>query len=72
MVDVNQAPATRGVTNPNVNRPFFGVNPALASVVQSQSRGTLDYHGLLTRVVRRFAGGTSFSASYTFGKAINL
>ena len=72
MVDVNQAPATLGVTNPNVNRPFFGVNPALAAVVQSQSRGTLDYHGLLTRVVRRFAGGTSFSASYTFGKAIDL
>jgi hypothetical protein len=72
MVDVNQAPATLGVTNPNVNRPSFGVNPALGAVVQSQSRGTLDYHGLLTRVVRRFAGGTSFSASYTFGKAIDL
>jgi hypothetical protein len=72
IVDVNQAPATLGVTNPNVNRPFFSVNPALASVNQSQSRGTIDYHALQTRAVRRFAGGTSLAASYTFGKAIDL
>jgi hypothetical protein len=72
IIDVNQAPASLGVTNPNVNRPFFSVNPALASVNQSQSRGTLDYHALQTRVVRRFSGGTSLSASYTFGKAIDV
>ena len=72
LVDVNQAPAQIGVTNSNINRPFFGVNPALGSVTQSQSRGTLDYHALLTRVVRRFSNGVSFTSSYTFGKAIDL
>lgn len=72
MVDVNQAPARFGVTNPNVNRPFFGVNPSLASVIQSTSEGTLDYHALQARFVRRFADGWSFQSSYTFGKAIDL
>jgi hypothetical protein len=72
LVDVNQAPARLGVTNPNVNRPFAAVNPTLGSVVQSQSRGTLDYHALLTRLVRRFSDGIALSASYTFGKAIDL
>ena len=72
LVDVNQAPAQLGVTNSNVNRPFFGVNPTLASVAQSQSAGTLDYRALLTRVVRRFADGLWFSSSYTCGRAIDL
>ena len=72
LVDVNQAPAQVGVTNSNVNRPFFSVNPALGSVTQSQSRGTLDYHALLTRFVRRFSNGLWFTSSYTFGKAIDL
>ena len=59
LVDVNQAPAQLGVTNSNVNRPFFRVNPALGSVAQSQSRGTLDYHALQARFVRRFSGASS-------------
>ena len=63
LVDVNQAPAQIGVTNPNINRPFFSVNPALGSITQSQSRGTLDYHALLTRFVRRFSNGLSFTSS---------
>jgi hypothetical protein len=72
LVDVNQAPATPGVTNANVNRPFFRVNPTLASVVQSTPKGTLDYHAVQARLVRRFSGGLSFQTSYTFGKAIDL
>jgi len=72
LVDVNQAPAQLGATNPNVNRPFFPVNPGLASVAQSQSRGTLDYHALLTRFVKRFSNDLWFTSSYTFGKAIDL
>ena len=71
-VDVNQAPARLGVTNPNVNRPSFSANPSLASVAQAQSKGELDYHGLQTRLVRRFSGGFGFTTSYTFGKAIDL
>ena len=72
LVDVNQAPAQFGVTNPNINRPSFHVNPALASVIQSTSRGTLDYHALQARFARRFSGRLSFQNSYTYGKAIDL
>jgi hypothetical protein len=72
LVDVNQAPARVGVTNPNVNRPFFAANPTLASVAQSTSRGTFDYHALQARFVRRLTAGSSMSAAYTFGKAIDL
>ena len=72
IVDVNQAPAQLGVTNSNINRPFFRVNPNLGSVAQSQSKGTLDYHALQARFVRRFSGGLSATSSYTFGKAIDL
>jgi hypothetical protein len=60
------------VTNPNINRPFFSVNRTLGSVVQSTSRGTLDYHAVQLRFVRRFTGGLSSHNSYTFGKAIDL
>jgi hypothetical protein len=72
LVDVNQAPARVGVTNVNVNRPFFTTNPTLATVVQSTSAGTFDYHALQARVVRRLTAGLSTSAAYTFGKAIDL
>ena len=72
LVDVNQAPVQPGVTNPNVDRPFFGINPSLGTVAQSQSRGTLDYHALLTRVVKRFSNNLWFTSAYTFGKAIDL
>jgi hypothetical protein len=72
LVDVNQAPVELGVTNPNVNRPFFDSHPSVGSVAQSQSRGTLDYHALQARLVRRFSGGVSLQVSYTFGKAIDL
>jgi hypothetical protein len=70
--DVNQAPAKVGVTNPNVNRPFFAINPTLGAVAQSTSAGTLDYHALQARFLRRFANGISLTASYTFGKAIDI
>jgi hypothetical protein len=72
LVDVNQAPVELGVTNPNINRPFFDINPTLGSVAQSQSRGALDYHALQARLVRRFSGGVSLQMSYTFGKALDL
>jgi len=70
--DVNQAPPTLGVTNPNVNRPFFKVAPALTNVYQSTNLGELDYHALQVKFVRRFANNFSFFNAYTFGKAIDL
>ena len=37
-----------------------------------ETSGTLDYHALLVKLQRRFAGGFSFLNAYTYGKAIDL
>ena len=70
--DPNEAPATVGVTNSNVNRPYITLSPALRLIGQAQSTGELDYHGFLAKFQRRFANGFSFLNSYTFAKAIDL
>jgi len=70
--DQNQAPPIVGVTNPNVNRPYAQVSPALGSVGTVQTSGTLDHHALLVKFERRFANGFSFLNAYTCAKAIDL
>ena len=70
--DPNQAPPVVGVTDQNVNRPYAAVSPALRSIGQVQSRGTLDYHGLTLKFQRRFANNFSVLNSYTWNKAIDL
>ncbi len=70
--DPNQAPPVVGVTDSNVNRPFIVLAPALRTIGQVQSKGTLDYNGLLVKFQRRFANNFSFLNSYTYGKAIDL
>ncbi|MGB2714515.1 MAG: carboxypeptidase-like regulatory domain-containing protein [Vicinamibacterales bacterium] len=70
--DPNQAPPVVGVTDANVNRPYARISPALRTIGQTQSKGTLDYHGLLVKFQRRFANNFSFLNSYTWGKAIDL
>ena len=68
----NQAPPVLGVTNPNVNRPFATVSPALRDVGPVEQPGFLDYNALLVKFQRRFANDFSFLNSYTFGQAIDL
>jgi hypothetical protein len=68
----NQAPATVGVTNQNINRPYFSSWPLLGNVGQARSIGELDYHGFLAKVQRRFANGFSLLGSYTFAKTIDI
>jgi hypothetical protein len=70
--DPNQARPVVGVTDSNVNRPYAQLAPALRTIGQVQSRGTLDYHALLFKFQRRFANNFSFLNSYTYGKAIDL
>jgi Carboxypeptidase regulatory-like domain len=70
--DPNQAPPVAGVTNQNINRPYFGVSPGLTTLGQLQSKGFLDYNGLLLKFQRRFANRFSLLNSYTLGKAIDL
>jgi hypothetical protein len=70
--DPNQAPPIVGVSDANANRPYAKLAPALRTIGQVQSKGTLDYHGLLVKFQRRFANNFSFLNSYTWGKAIDL
>jgi Carboxypeptidase regulatory-like domain len=70
--DPNQAPPVVGVTDANVNRPYARISPALRTIGQVQSKGTLDYHALLVKFQRRFANNFSMLNSYTYGKAIDL
>jgi hypothetical protein len=71
-VDINQAPATVGVSDSNVNRPFIGITPGMRQMSESQSIGTIDYNGLLLKFQRRFANNFSFLNSYTFGKSMDI
>jgi hypothetical protein len=70
--DLNQAPPTLGVANPNINRPFFALDPALSTVGALSSTGYVEYNGLLVKFQRRSANHISFMNSYTFGRAIDL
>src|SRR5438876_6342037 len=68
----NQAPPVLGVTNPNINRPFFAIDPALGDLGTVTSGGFLNYNGLLVKFQRRYANGFSFMNSYTYGLAVDL
>ena len=70
--DLNQAPNIVGVTNQNINRPYFKQSPGLTTVSTAQSLGELDYNALLLKGMKRFSNGFSALVSYTFGKAIDL
>ncbi len=71
-IDLNQAKPTVGVTDPNINRPFATVAPALRTVGTVSSTGYLEYNGLLIKFQRRSSSNFSFLNSYTFGRAIDL
>ena len=65
-VDVNQAfPGTTGTVQSRRPYPQYGA----INVIESTSNST--YHGLQGSLERRFSGGLSFLASYTFGHAID-
>jgi hypothetical protein len=70
--DPNQARPVVGVTDANVNRPYATLAPALRTIGQAQSKGTLDYNALQLKFQRRFADNFSFLNAYTWGKAIDL
>ena len=71
-VDLNQAPPIVGVTDPNINRPYAAVSPALRTVGALSSTGYIEYNGLLVKFQRRSSAHWSFLNSYTLGRAIDL
>ena len=71
--NLNQAPPILGVTNADINRPAVALgSPALRDVGAVTSLGTLDYHALLFKGIKRFSNGFSALVAYTFGKALDL
>jgi len=65
LIPINQA--VPGPGDVQSRRPF----PNFGSLNFRLSNSSATYHGLQTRVERRFANGLSFLASYTFSKTIN-
>jgi hypothetical protein len=65
LLPINQA--VPGPGDVQSRRPF----PNFGSLNFRLSNSSATYHGLQTRVERRFANGFSFLASYTFAKTLN-
>lgn len=70
--DINQAPATIGVTNSDVNRPYIKISPLLRGLSEVQSRGWSTYNSFQVKVTRRFSRSFMMLSSYTFGKVMDI
>src|SRR5262249_8228210 len=70
--DINQAPATVGVTNSDVNRPYIRISPLLRGLSEVQSRGWSTYHSLQVKVTKRFTRSFMIMNSYTYGKVLDI
>jgi len=53
----------------NDRRPLAGISRA--ALIRAEPWVMSSYHGLSTRLERRFSGGLSFLASYTFGRSLD-
>jgi hypothetical protein len=60
--------ALPGATNPALRQPF---GPALGEIRALSNSAHSTYHGLQSRVEKRFSGGIYFLGSYTWSKAID-
>ncbi len=64
--DINSAPP--GATNPALRQPF---GAALGSIRELSNSAHSTYHGLQTKLEKRFSGGLYFLGSYTWSKSID-
>jgi hypothetical protein len=58
-----------GPGSPNARTPLAQITRA--SLRRSEPWGSSTYHGMSTRLEKRFSGGLSFLAGYTFGKSLD-
>ena len=70
--DINQAPATFGVTNSDVNRPYIRISPLLRGLSQVESRGWSTYNSLQLKVTKRFSRSFMMLNSYTYGQVLDI
>lgn len=70
-VDINTVHPSVQVANRGVNLNALRPYPGYASILMYESSAASNYHGLQTGWSRRFSQGVSFSASYTFSKALD-
>jgi hypothetical protein len=70
--DINQAPATVGVTNSDVNRPYIKISPLLRGLSTVESRGWSTYNSLQVKVTKRFSNSFMMMSSYTYGQVLDI
>jgi hypothetical protein len=70
--NINQAPATVGVSNQNINRPYYSVLPSVTAITQVESRAYSAYHSLQLKGTKRFSHNFMFLAAYTLGKSTDV
>ena len=70
--NINQAPATVGVTNQNINRPYYSVLPSVTNITQVESRAYSAYHSLQLKATKRFSHNFMFLAAYTLSKSTDV
>lgn len=66
-LDMNAAAPGAGITG----QPFFGTFGQTAPVLQNTTGLTSNYNALQASVTRRFVHGLSFTAAYTYSKAMD-
>jgi hypothetical protein len=64
--DINAAPP--GLTNPTARQPF---GPALGEIRELSNSAHSIYHGLQSKIEKRFSSGLYFLGSYTWSKSID-
>jgi Carboxypeptidase regulatory-like domain/TonB-dependent Receptor Plug Domain/TonB dependent receptor len=64
--DINAA--LPGATNPTTRQPY---GPALGEIRELSNSAHSIYHGLQSKIEKRFSGGLYFLASYTWSKSID-
>jgi len=71
--DVNQAPPRVGVTNLDVNRPYYiTISPLLRGLSQVKSTAWSTHNALQGKLNKRFSKGFTGTVSYTYGKTLDI
>jgi hypothetical protein len=68
-VNLNQSIPGPGAQGPR--RPYFSIKPNLVNVAYRTNSGDSKYHSLQVHLEKRFSGGLTFGASYTYASYLS-